>query len=389
MANAVAVLGFPHGGENAVYAGGVNAVQAGVQWVHGLDDALQHMIRAVAARYQNDTTLPTARHWDCIEWRIDSLTDFNDGDVFTIYGDGNAPSGWEIKGVIVNTKTAYNVRIYFDGTQVGPDGITDIDTSATHRIARFTWLSGQVALEVDGTLEINTSTTDPIPTIGFKIGGGLTGPSIKNILPRRAMQVRGDSGSDRPDENSMLFAAIEPDSAGSQSDNAWVDGTVADWDDWNGGGAADGGTTFEQAPDGTEGYDTVTVLAVPTLTKTRFALFVHVQMGVDGAAASKDLGNVVISDGTSKNELDLGTKATDGYFVSHGMFNKAPDSGAWTQPDLNNLELGVWGKSVAASHDLRVSAVWGELVQYDLDAGNPPPVGRPMPALGSANVGIY
>lgn len=376
MANAVTVAGFPHGNENDVYGGNVSNVNDGSFWQNNADDSLKHMIRALAARYQNDTTLPTARHWDCLEFIVGPFQAADsDGDEFNLWSDGNGTSGWEIRATIINSKTAYNVRIYFNGTQVGSDGTTDIATGAgTWRQARFTWLSGQVALEVDGTVEINAGTANAIPTIGFRQGGNIGHSSSLILLIRKAVQVRGDSSSDRPDETSQVFTAIEPDSAGSQTDNAWVDGTVADWDDWNSGGGADEGTTFEQGPDDTDAYDTVTVLAVPTLAKTRFALFVHVQMGVDGAEASKDIGNVVISDGTSKSELDLGTLATDAYVSSHGMFNKAPDSGAWTQTDLGNLELGVWGKSVAASHDLRVSAVWGEFVEYDLDAGDPPPL---------------
>lgn len=378
MANAVTVLGFPHGGENDVYGGSVLAVTAGSLWAEEIDSALAEVFRIITARYENDIDpLPTARHWDCVEFRIGSFTAAeSDGDEFTIWHDGDSPGdGWEIRAVIVNSKAAYNVRIFYNGTQVGSDGSTDISTDGTNfRIARFTWLSGQVALEIGGTVEVNAGTSNAIPTIGMLVGGRESGPSSLNFAFRRVLQVRGDSGSDRPDETSMVFTAIEPDSAGSQTDNAWVDGTVADWDDWNSGGAADEGTTFEQAPDGTEDYDTVTVLSVPTIAETRFALYLHVQMGLDSALASKDLGNAVISDGTSKSELGLGSLASDVYVEGHCMFNFAPDSGVWTQTDLDNLEIGVWGKSEDAVFDLRVSAVWGEFVGYDLDAGDPPPL---------------
>ncbi len=91
MASEVALLGFPHGGENKVYGPVNHAPTAGTAWQMSMATATANLFDS---RIDEDVTLPTARHWVCVEWQIILVVgQDSDGDEFVIWAENATGAG--------------------------------------------------------------------------------------------------------------------------------------------------------------------------------------------------------------------------------------------------------------------------------------------------------
>ncbi len=265
MASISVIHGFPLAADLQTYKGDALSIPptSGTYWATLLSATARSIIEEPTDfDFTPGSSVPTARSWWCWEHAVSSPADSRHQDEeFHIFG---TPT-WEIRGQMedADPPTTYKVRLYHTTDGLLGEGSTDFALgAATWRQCRFTWLSGQVALEVDGTYEVNMSTPRPIPpyAIGFRIGGGTGGLSGTNLFLRKLLIVRGDSSSDRPDETTQLYQACQIDSGQDGSYTGWANVGADTWDsdcydDWDVETVTDTSIAFV---DGGGGADTIT-----------------------------------------------------------------------------------------------------------------------------------
>lgn len=367
---------FPHGGEKEVYGSGLTGPDptSGSYWVT--------QVRVTAAPILHpptglDVSVPTARSWWIWEHAVSTPAEAADQDEdFFIFGH----AAWWISGHFedANPPTYYTIRLNNVTDGLVGEGTTQfalggpLDGTTFWRQCRLTWLSGQIALEVDGTYEVNASTPQSIPLYSnFDFGGDVGGVSFTNIFLRKVVIVRGDSSSDRPDETTQAFAAVEPGGNGGYT--GWT-GVYTDYDDWNSGGANDGDTTVITPPGTSTVKETASLSAQPTITASyEHALWNHHHCRITGSpAGAKSLGSSLIYDGTNEVAGSLGASDTTSYLTRSVMYKMAPDGAVWDADAAANLEIGAQGEGTAVPTGLYHTAIWGEWCKYALDAGDPP-----------------
>jgi hypothetical protein len=79
----------------------------------------------------------------------------------------------------------------------------------------------------------------------------------------------------------------------------------------------------------------------------------------------------IISDGTNADEQGRALKSSF-YESRRYLYQLAPDGGAWTQTDLDNLEIGVKWEVGDDPVTLNLTAIQAEAVGFDLDPGEIP-----------------
>lgn len=389
MASVSVAHAFPHGGEKEVYvqSGTGGDPTSGSYWATTVAAFTGTILGPYATIDYGVSVPPSARSWWCWEHAVSSPAETADqNQEFYIFGNGT----WEFRGQFedADPPTYYTIRMYHITDGLIGESTTQFGLgAATWRQCRFTWLSGQVALEVQTggggrTVEINVGTPRAIPdaAVNYFFGGGVGGFSATNIFLRKVVVVRGDSGADRPDETTQTYTACEIKNNANGTHTAWASvGAVAfdseTYEDWDGGGANDGNTTYIYPPGTSTVIETAQLDAQPGITSDEHALMVHHYCRITGTpGGSKHLGDSLICDGGghSDSALTLGGAADGNFRTKAAMFKFAPDGGTWVAADAANLEIGVRGAGTAVPTGVLHTAIWGEWCGYDLDAGDPP-----------------
>jgi len=325
----------------------------GSYWLQRIGNAAGNLPIGRALAYAEGT-----RQWLVIRgWRIEGTLSANElvegvfsaGTRGSIYLNANGQSDG-----------TYKIRARISSTDY--DSTSTYSVSTTHNI-RVSFDGSTITVEVDGTEEISVSSATKWHDhqITFLKGNVIGAGSDATIKLSGVLLVDGDDGDDRPGV-AVEVDKLTPTSEGSYDD--WA-GDWSNWDDYAGAGTNDGDTTFNAGKGGqTSNLD--------THTPTDVIAGVIVYARARGPTKSPPNWFFRIADGTSTLD-DAGTVGDTGgaYWSKSAVFPTAPDTGAWTQTDVNALQAGL--NNNTATNNLTATAVSVELFSVDDDPEPAPP----------------
>lgn len=244
-------------------------------------------------------------------------------------------------------------------------------------------------LWVDGTSEGTAAYTGKIDSTFLQLGtsDGAGQPFYINNLAT----FEGTARADRPnvdveitrtdptgDGDTLQFGGQASGGAKDCTDTA-----KGDWSHWN-MGASDKIDTADFNCDNNND-DHIESSATANVTPGKVLAGVMLRGAVGATNGSKTVTtNLRISDGTSSSEVGVTNVTwTDTRAVS-AAFPLAPDGGAWTQTDLDNLEIGVHSEDPGGDvEDEKWPAIWALVVSVSDDppatgvVADPPPPADP------------
>lgn len=209
--------------------------------------------------------------------------------------------------------------------------------------------------------------------------------------------IWGSSSKELPDPDTCKITRLDPTGDGDTMEFGGDDGVASidcadtalgDWSHWPLDGSDHVTTTSNCSGNG---FDEIESAACGTVTLTLDSVGVAVIGVVSALIGSKTVAaNLRISDGSSAIEQAIDNIVWTGALRMGRYFATAPDAGAWTQADIDALEIGVHSEAPGGDAESDVwPALWALVCEID-DFGAPPPPSatatrRSGVAFGSAN----
>ncbi len=246
-------------------------------------------------------------------------------------------------GSTFDTSTNYSLRFQFDGTNI--------------------------KLWVNGVLDITIASSDK-PTRFFHSGSTL--PSgVKQYWCGLCWRGSNDE-ADRPN-TTLTIEGLNPASDNETADygdqaDCITDG-VGQWQDWDDDGADDSDTSIYLCELG--GANGIETSELDNLTMTTPKLVVVRQLGADnvGGKTVSTWCRILDGDGTPNvieiQHTNIGSLSFRGFSRA---FPTAPDGGAWTQAEVNDLKAGIRTVDSNGSNDH-----WAMMRVEVFDLGDDPP----------------
>ncbi len=327
--------------------------------------------------YLSDTFTPDNYVAACLAFRLTGT--LGSGDTETFAGGGTTgASSWRWRWDYSSSTDKYTISVAYGAAARVTSG--ELTTGIDYEI-RSVWDGTNVELWIDGVSQGTGAETNMPDNRAVSFGALITGMAVgqdhymsnfgmwdyPNVSDRPASAVKQYRLDPNDDYDSTLFGNQVTCLGGG-------DATFADWDDYAGGGANDGNTTFVCARGGDGGVE-LSELSTATVADVGNMMAI-VRMQPKAVLGSKTFTSwLQIHDGANSQELQNANIGTTTYTrPQSAVFATNPNSGVWTQPGVNGLKAGV--RTVNTNDD---SAYFTALGVEVISVGDDPPsVGQPM-----------